>query len=180
MKKDLTFLKSWLITLIISTLLWAFVSGFVLTIGRMLFSNYTAQCVFVWLIGTILICFALAVTSYQVGINLNGKSIPVSLDGPVLNLIIGAVVYIVIFAISKCNYITGPLTHMLARALWNDGRDKTFVTESSTSNLIWLCVFQVLIFVASSLSAYILAKRKQDRHNETIRKLREEKQKAEK
>ena len=179
MKKDFTYLTRWLITLFAANILWAFLIGFVETLCKLLFSSPTVYCLFTWVIGTAVICTALAITAYNVGIQLNGKSKPLSLDGPALNQVIGVIIYIAVFWITKGTFVLGPNTYMLSYTLSGTNPQAHIAPDPPLSTLVWLCVLQVLIYAAASMAAYISAKNKQDHHNETVRKLREERQKAE-
>lgn len=173
MKNNLTYFKNWMITLTISTLVWAFVSGFVTNFSKLLFSSVTASYYFVWIIGTVVICAALAITSWRTGIEINSKSKPVSLAMPVFSQIAGALIYIIIFAVTKGKYIVSPSTLFLAKALLHDS-DPNFTITAPLSELIGLCVLQAFIYSAVSITVYILAKYKQDHKNPVVRKLREE------
>lgn len=172
MKNDFTYLKRFIPTFVISTLLWAFFQGFVLNFAKMLFNNAKAQCMLTWLVGTVLISAALASVSYRTGLDMNAGSTPVPMGIPVLNQIIGSVVYVAAFTVFGAKEITGPLTTMLSRAVLSNGAYIDFGVTIPRSNLIGFCIIQMLIFSIASLLPYGLAKRKQETKNDVVKKLR--------
>jgi len=174
LKTNITFLRDWLITLLITTLLWDFVGGIFLLIARFIFPKQADHFLFFGIIGTIVFCCVLAIRSYKSGLDINGKRIPVSLAMPIASMIIALGVYIVAYIISGCNYIAGPVAHSYVTVFWGNGVDQAFIHDITMSQHLSVFVPLGSLYVAVSLGAYILAKYKQDHHNSVVRKLREE------
>ncbi len=174
MKTNITFLRDWLITLLITTLLWDFIGGIVLTVAKFIFPKQADHFLFFGIIGTIVFCCVLAIRSYKSGLDINGKRIPVSLAMPISSMFIAFVIYIVVYIVLGCNYIVGPVAHSFVTVFWGNGVDQTFIQDITMSQHLSVFVPLGLLYVFVSLGAYILAKYRQDHHNSVVRKLREE------
>ncbi len=172
---DFTFARDWLITLAVTTLAWDFIgSGFFIVVARFIFEKQSDQFLFFGILGLITFCIVLAIKSYTASLEINSKRVPVSLAVPITNLFIALAIYIVIYVISRCNYIAGPVAHAFVTVSWGNGVDMSFIQDISLSQHLSVFIPQALLYVGVSLGAYILAKYKQDNHNEVLKKLREE------
>ena len=179
MKKDFTYLAHWLGTLAVATTAWVWWGlGFVSLVGAFLISDGTAQTVFSYLIGTAVICASLALTSYRVSLKINGKSMPVSLRVPLLNLLTGTVIAVSVFAVFKGSFVVDPQTNLLAIALWDHETDPdwNFIKKERFPGMVFLCILQTLLYAAVSFFFYVRAKIKQETKNEIVSKLREERE----
>ncbi len=174
MKNNITFLRDWLITLCFTTLLWDFIGGIFLTVARFIFSKQAQQYLFFGILGTVVFCCVLAIKSYMVSLDINGKRIPVSMAMPISSMIIAWGIYIVVYIISGCNYIVGPVAHSFVTVFFGNGVDQTFIYDISLSQHLSVFVPLGLLYISVSLGAYILAKVKQEHHNKVVLKLREE------
>ena len=176
MKKiDFSYMRDWLITLAITTLAWDFIgSGFFLVVARFLFKEQADQFLFFGILGMLAFCIALAIKSYTLSLEKNSKRVPVSLAMPIFNLIIAFVIYILIYIISKCNYIAGPVSHAFVTVFWGNGVDMSFVHDITIAQYLSVFIPQALLYVGVSFGAYVLAKYKQDNHNEVLKRLRAE------
>lgn len=174
MKTNITFLRDWLITLLITTLLWDFIGGVILIIARLILPKQADQFLFLGIFGTIVFCCVLAIRSYKSSLGINSKRIPVSLAIPTFSMLIAFVVYVVAYVLSGCNYIVGPVAHSFVTVFWGNGVDQTFIHDISLSQHLSVFISLGLLYVSVSLGAYILAKYRQEHHNDVVRKLREE------
>ena len=176
MKKiDFSYMRDWLITLAITTLAWDFIgSGFFLVVARFLFKEQADQFLFFGILGMLVFCVVLAIKSYTLSLEKNSKRIPVSLAMPIFNLMIAFVIYVLIFVISKCNYVTGPVSHAFVTVFWGNGVDMSFVHDITIAQYLSVFIPQALLYVGVSFGAYVLAKYKQDNHNEVLKRLRAE------
>lgn len=174
-KLDFSYMRDWLITLAITTLAWDFIgSGFIITVARFLFKEQADQFLFFGILGMLVFCVVLAIKSYTLSLEKNNKRVPVSLAMPIFNLIITFVIYVLIYIISKCNYIAGPVSHAFVTVFWGNGVDMTFIHNITIAQHLSVFVPQALLYIGVSFGAYILAKYKQDNHNEVLNKLRAE------
>ncbi len=175
MKKiDISYMRDWLITLAITTLAWDFIGSGFLVVARFVFKDQADQFLFFGLLGVIAFCLVLAIKSYTLSLEVNGKRTPVSLAMPVFNLMIAFVIYVLIYVISKCNYVAGPVCHAFVAVFWGNGVDMAFIHDITISQHLSVFIPQALLYSCVSLGAYILAKYKQDNHNEVLKKLRAE------
>ena len=174
MKKDFRYLRDWVIALAVTSVVWSlFGTMFVYLLIKLIFKEQAAQSLAFYIVGTIVFCVVLAVKMYMLGIDINGKSVPVSVDFMVVQQAIGVVIYIAVYLISGCKYMAGPVSHEMITFLWGNGVDMTFYSEITVHQHLSVFIPQALLYAAVSIGAYMLAKYRQDNKNPTVAKLRE-------
>lgn len=175
MKKDFRYLRDWIITLAATSVVWSlFGTMFIYLVIKLIFKDQAAQSFAFYIVGTVVFCSVLAIKMYKLGIDVNGKSIPVSADFMVVQQAIGVVVYIAVYLISGCRYMAGPVAHEMITFLWGNGVDMTFYSEITVSQHLSVFIPQALLYAAVSFGAYLFAKYRQDKKNPIVAKLREQ------
>ncbi len=178
MKRDHTYLLTWISTEVIVTLLFVFAgSGPLSVLTRLNGRNVVMENWIFYLVGTLLLCLVLGIVMYRTGIRMNGKSKIESMALPVLDQIIAAGIYLVISAVFRFSYLVNPFACYLAIVFWSGGQVDYSPRAENIFHLLSLAFLQAFILGAVSLGAYALAKYKQDHKNPVLKKIREENQK---
>lgn len=173
-KKDFTYLRDWIVTMTFLSLLWSFLgTAAVFLVIKIVFEDQSTQALVFHVIGTVVFCAVMAGRSYATGLEMSGKTRPVSMGNIIADQIICLVVYTIVYIISGCNYVAGPVTHGMITAVWGNGVDQMFIHDITLSQHLSVFIPQALLYSAVSLGAFSLAKRKKDR-DPVVVKLRAE------
>ncbi|MBR6676562.1 MAG: hypothetical protein IKL24_04440 [Clostridia bacterium] len=177
MKNNFTFFAAWFPTLLIASMVTALLSGTLqMMIRFMVPDNYSLQNFIVYAIVTVIICASLASVSAKLGSELNKGSKETSTGVPVINMLISAVIYVVLYIIMKGRALVifhlFPCEMFLSNCVLGER-----AAYASISEKIIFSVLQFSIYIAVSLLFYTLAKKKQE-CSEGTKKLRGEKKKS--
>ncbi|MBQ8475077.1 MAG: hypothetical protein IJ499_05385 [Clostridia bacterium] len=176
MKRDFRYLRDWIITLAVTSVAWSFFGTmFIYLLIKLLVKDQASQALTFYIVGTAVFCAVLGIKMFRLGIDINGRSTPVSADSMVVQQIIGVVLYVAVYLITGCNYVAGPVSHEMITYLWGNGVDMTFYSDISVSQHLSVFIPQALLYGGVSIGAYLAAKYRQDKKNVVVTKLREEK-----
>lgn len=177
MKNNFTFLVSWFPTLIVSSFVTALAGGVLQMAAKFIFPDRDRlQCFIVYVILTLIICASLVVISLKLGSELNRGSKEFSTGIPVFNMLICGVVYVVLYAVMKGRALGILYLFPCEMFLINGVFGPDGMTIASMAEKISFCFLQFVIYFAVSLTAYIIAKKRQE-NSEAVKQLRGEKKK---
>lgn len=179
---DFTYLSKWLPTVTIASAGYSFFGLFCLVPIRMIFDSVRIQSLAAYIIGTVFVCAVAAKVSWDLGIELNNKRIPYPSDVPMINLVTGALIFWLAYIILKLQPFLPPLSGYLdvfvLFMIDIAGMNLEYIDGGGTAQYVGIYMgfgfLQALIYAAVSAAFYLLAKYKQDNHNEAVRKLRED------
>lgn len=147
MKRDHTYLLTWISTEVIVTLLFVFAgSGPLSVLTRLNGRNVVMENWIFYLVGTLLLCLVLGIVMYRTGIRMNGKSKIESMAPPVLDQIIAAGIYLVISAVFRFSYLVNPFACYLAIVFWSGGQVDYSPRAENIFHLLSLAIFYRLSF----------------------------------
>ena len=97
--------------------------------------------------------------------------------GPIGDQLVAIVIPPIVSVITKFSYLVDPYAGPLATVLWGGGDPGYSARQmESAGKMLGLTISQVLLLAAISLGAFALAKRRQERKNPVLNKIREESQ----
>lgn len=178
MKRDHTYLSVWIPTYFGFVLIWSFVGfGPVTVVMRLWIHDLALENLARYWITIIVHSVVLAVAMYQTGLRMNAKTKNQSMAGPIGDQLVAIVTPPIVSVITKFSYLVDPYAGPLATVLWGGGNPGYSARQmESAGKMLGLTISQVLLLAAISLGAFALAKRRQERKNPVLNKIREESQ----
>lgn len=178
MKRDHTYLSVWIPTYFGFVLIWSFVGfGPVTVVMRLWIHDLALENLARYWITIIVHSVVLAVAMYQAGLRMNAKTKRQSMAGPIGDQLVAIVIPPIVSVITKFSYLVDPYAGPLATVLWGGGDPGYSARQmESAGKMLGLTISQVLLLAAISLGAFALAKRRQERKNPVLNKIREESQ----
>ncbi len=178
MKRDHTYLSVWIPTYFGFVLIWSFVGfGPVTVVMRLWIHDLALENLARYWITIIVHSVVLAVAMYQTGLRMNAKTKNQSMAGPIGDQLVAIVIPPIVSVITKFSYLVDPYAGPLATVLWGGGDPGYSARQmESAGKMLGLTISQVLLLAAISLGAFALAKRRQERKNPVLNKIREESQ----
>lgn len=178
MKRDHTYLSVWIPTYFGFVLIWSFVGfGPVTVVMRLWIHDLALENLARYWITIIVHSVVLAVAMYQAGLRVNAKTKRQSMAGPIGDQLVAIVIPPIVSVITKFSYLVDPYAGPLATVLWGGGDPGYSARQmESAGKMLGLTISQVLLLAAISLGAFALAKRRQERKNPVLNKIREESQ----
>ena len=178
MKRDHTYLSVWIPTYFGFVLIWSFVGfGPVTVVMRLWIHDLALENLARYWITIIVHSVVLAVAMYQTGLRMNAKTKKQSMAGPIGDQLVAIVIPPIVSVITKFSYLVDPYAGPLATVLWGGGDPGYSARQmESAGKMLGLTISQVLLLAAISLGAFALAKRRQERKNPVLNKIREESQ----
>ena len=178
MKRDHTYLSVWIPTYFGFVLIWSFVGfGPVTVVMRLWIHDLALENLARYWITIIVHSVVLAVAMYQTGLRMNAKTKRQSMAGPIGDQLVAIVIPPIVSVITKFSYLVDPYAGPLATVLWGGGDPGYSARQmESAGKMLGLTISQVLLLAAISLGAFALAKRRQERKNPVLNKIREESQ----
>ncbi len=181
-KLDFTYFSKWFPAVIIASAGYSFFGVMSLVPIRMIFESVRIQSLTAYIIGTVFVCAVAAKISWDLGIELNNKRVPYPSDVPVLNLVIGALLFWVLYIILKLQPFVPPLSGYLdvfvLFMIDIAGMELEYIEGGGTVQYLGIYIgfgfLQTFIYSAVSAVFYVRAKFRQDNENEAVRKLRAE------
>lgn len=178
MKRDHTYLSVWIPTYFGFVLIWSFVGfGPVTVVMRLWIHDLALENLVRYWITIAIHSIVLAVAMYQTGLRMNAKTKRQSMAGPIGDQLVAIVIPPIVSVITKFSYLVDPYAGPLATVLWGGGDPGYSARQmESAGKMLGLTISQVLLLAAISLGAFALAKRRQERKNPVLNKIREESQ----
>ena len=178
MKRDHTYLSVWIPTYFGFVLIWSFVGfGPVTVVMRLWIHDLALENLVRYWITIAIHSIVLAVAMYQTGLRMNAKTKRQSMAGPIGDQLVAIVIPPIVSVITKFSYLVDPYAGLLATVLWGGGDPGYSARQmESAGKMLGLTISQVLLLAAISLGAFALAKRRQERKNPVLNKIREESQ----
>lgn len=178
MKRDHTYLSVWIPTYFGFVLIWSFVGfGPVTVVMRLWIHDLALENLARYWITIVVHSVVLAVAMYQAGLRMNAKTKRQSMAGPIGDQLVAIVIPPIVSVITKFSYLVDPYAGPLATVLWGGGDPGYSARQmESAGKMLGLTISQVLLLAAISLGAFALAKRRQERKNPVLNKIREESQ----
>ena len=178
MKRDHTYLSVWIPTYFGFVLIWSFVGfGPVTVVMRLWIHDLALENLVRYWITIAIHSIVLAVAMYQTGLRMNAKTKRQSMAGPIGDQLVAIVIPPIVSVITKFSYLVDPYAGPLAPVLWGGGDPGYSARQmESAGKMLGLTISQVLLLAAISLGAFALAKRRQERKNPVLNKIREESQ----
>ena len=167
MKKEFVSFGAWISCALIASPLGALISLPLALVVRLAVHEDRTQNLIIAVLMGVLTAGAFAVVLYRVGHRINGTSTPVALPLPLISQLLAAGVYLGVGALTQYPFFVCPVTSYFADAIYGTA------DSAPTSALFCIDLVVTAFFLLTSVTAYCIAKYKQD-HNESICRLRAE------